>query len=337
MKKKKILFIRPNSSQSKPLIKLMKKDSFFKGYKIYTKNVSSKFKTDEEANDYLNSFDVIISDVWMIRYTRKFVKTNKDLKVFELLHGAWMKNKPSAYLNPNDGGIDYIFSPNEHTSNLLKKYNSFKDEQIIKTQPPRTSYYLEYNTKKIRKYLEKLSNGYKKFALYAPTWHSLNNKVVLNVDPMMELLDSDEFLLISSHGKTKSEKILDYTWSEKYNDRVKLVESIGNNIFHKNKSVGELLMLCSDRLIADYSSIAFDYRNIFPDKKLTFYFPELDERQNDKIREVYGNAFKFWGQDTSVEIDKKNPIFPKEIDFYEVEDMKESAKIALNLLKEKLK
>ncbi|PTJ22085.1 hypothetical protein BU035_13275 [Staphylococcus simulans] len=122
----------------------------------------------------------------------------------------------------------------------------------------------------------------KKVLLYAPTWRDYNYRMksdnqdmsyLMNISELLEFLGDEYVVINKGHAlDTNIENDLEE-----------------NNIIQVNNQVDiQKLILCSDAIITDYSSIFFDAIHI--DKP--FYFLMKDFEKFDEIRGVYPDIYK---------------------------------------------
>jgi len=163
---------------------------------------------------------------------------------------------------------------------IFAKAFGTKEEQFLPFGFPRTDFFFN---KKLQSKLEK--NFYKKYPelkkkkiiLYAPTYRPTHekNKLMLDIPVMYEQLKKDYVLLIRMHPS------VDFTESEwvPYKDFA--------FDFSKKATINELLV-ASDILITDYSSIPFEY--VLLKKPMIFYPYDLEDyRENPGLWDLYEN------------------------------------------------
>ena len=169
---------------------------------------------------------------------------------FSLLVKKWNK---ILRLNLNfNQYIDYLLTPagGEYERKILRKAFGISQKKIISLGYPRND--ILFNDD--RNYLEKLKIMYeipeniKKIIIYAPTFRKdfilkfpITNKALIKLNELLE--KSNTIFLIKAHIYEKKIKFKNY----------KNIRLIG-----KNSDLQELLLI-SDILITDYSSVIFDY------------------------------------------------------------------------------
>jgi len=207
-----------------------------------------------------------------------YMNFDKHTKVIQLWHapGAFKKFGYTAVDNENQKNlieqaghkIDYIVVSSKNVSKIYEEAFKVENNKILALGTPKTDYYFDKknnskeNIKKIRAEFDKKYAGIKgkKIVLYAPTFREnkeKNNDILVNFD--FNLFNSylgDEFcLFFKSHPKFKISKEDDFINVSDY------------------KNTDELLLI-SDILITDYSSIMIEYAILF--KPIIFYPFDLD-------------------------------------------------------------
>ena len=161
---------------------------------------------------------------------------------------------------------------------IFKKAFRAKDGQFLKTGYPRTDVFFSRDFIKERK--EKFFKKYpmykgKKIILYAPTYRPEpeQNRFVLDIEKMYEQLGGDYALFIRMHPAVNLPDLDHYTYKGFATD------------FSTGASIQDL-MLVSDYLITDYSSIPFEY--VLLKKPMIFYPYDLEEyKKNPGIWDRY--------------------------------------------------
>ena len=171
---------------------------------------------------------------------------------------------------------DYFISPTSFSSNKFSSAFNFDKNKIIESNYPRNELLLNHTSSDIKKIKEELniSEG-KKIILYAPTYRD-NNSNLLNGYQSNYVLD---FL--------KAKTLL-----ENYIILYKPHYLISNTLDINNESIIDVsnyskldnLMIISDILITDYSSIYFDYSLL--KRPIHFYMPDLFDYK-DNLRGFY--------------------------------------------------
>ncbi|MCM3567385.1 CDP-glycerol glycerophosphotransferase family protein [Neobacillus mesonae] len=175
---------------------------------------------------------------------------------------------------------DYLISPSEYATNAFK--SAFKYEgNILEIGYPRNDLFYQEGQEEI---ISKVKNRLKlppnkKFILYAPTFRdnetSSNNKFVFNINMDLDKLKEkfgDEYILLLRMHVVISNKL---SIPEELKDFVKNVS---------NYSDIQELLLISNILMTDYSSVMFDFANT--GKPILFYTYDLETYKND-VRGFY--------------------------------------------------
>lgn len=274
-----LLYIYEEMNQSYPELE------FHFLFKKYRKNLLGKFDYAlhmiEASYHLATSKYFIIDDFYFPIYV---IKPRKDMNIIQLWHAA------GAFKKFGYSTIGRSFGPSENYlkhikvhSNYSKVYVSAKSvipyyaeafdmptNQIFPLGVPRTDFF--FNNEKKEQSLQKLYGIYpelrnKKIILYAPTFRgsSHNQKQFVNpidIDLLKDNLDEKYVLFIHLHPYMKNEK-----GHEEYDE--KFVYHVAGQL-----SIEELLV-ASDLLITDYSSIIFDYSLL--NKPMAFFATDLDE------------------------------------------------------------
>ena len=154
------------------------------------------------------------------------------------------------------------------------------DEKIIRPfGVPRTDVFFdEAFVERQRSELQKLfpEIGNRKIILYAPTFRgndpeTAHNEIRLDLEKLREKLSKEYVLLIKLHPFT-AEKF-EFSEDEK--------ERFGNFVFNASKRVNIDTALCSaDLLIADYSSLIFEYALL--ERPMLFFAYDLEEYDRER-------------------------------------------------------
>jgi CDP-glycerol glycerophosphotransferase len=175
---------------------------------------------------------------------------------------------------------DYLICENYSNKNYFKEAFLIDNKKILAYGYPRVKYLLD-NINNISKKLEikKLLNipRNKKIIFYAPTWRDYNYgnkkpcfKYLLNLQELKNNISSDYVIVLKNHA---------------FLDSGLLLEGI-INISHEVET--QDLLLISDILISDYSSIIFDYIAI--DKPIILYANDIERYQ--ECRGLYPAVWK---------------------------------------------
>lgn len=163
------------------------------------------------------------------------------------------------------------------------------DEKIIRPfGVPRTDVFFdEAFVKQQRTVLQKLfpEIGNRKIILYAPTFRgndpeTAHNEIRLELEKLSEKLSKEYVLLIRLHPFT----------AEKFSLSEEEKERFGGFVFNASKLVSTATALCSaDLLIADYSSLVFEYALL--ERPMLFFAYDLEEY--DRERSFYYEYNRF--------------------------------------------
>ncbi|NOQ50150.1 MAG: hypothetical protein GQ557_00600 [Mycoplasmataceae bacterium] len=365
---KTVLDLLKNDKDFMKKIKFYSLDSFIPKFQMkHTRNNNSKLKIfllNYSKQKFLDQMDLILSHSWLAHYYRGYKKSQKSPLHIDFFHGTLAKN-PAKFLHAKSTTIDYILSPDEYTTNVLKKYG-WKDEKILKFGYPRMDFYdqlLKTSIDHIWNIVLPARN--KDIILFCPTWigykvsnpltsesfgkddkilKSLNSKmetkhiderdhsgpIIYDLNPILKNIDNNEILVNSFHDNLGALGNVKFSWDEIYNDK----------ILQKRKDFEQIpswmIMLISKKLITDYSSIIFDYVKLFPNKdNYEFYQPDKDMTQDEFTIKIYAKYYKTWGNGLIPDIHKIN-LNSKEFKSY-ADDYKVSSTILIsNFIKDKV-
>jgi len=219
------------------------------------------------------------------------IKIKKDTDLVQLWHGTGSIKKFG--LECEDGWIKKLAKKtNKNTTHfivgsrwMINIYNaSFgaNEHRVWNTGCPRTDIF--FNEDIILKMRDDFFNNYpelsdKKIILYAPTFRDDETeiKIHLEIDQLMQGLDENYVLGLRLHPHISNIVKLDKLFSE---------DSYHNRIFDfSNYDKLNTLLLCSDLLITDYSSIIYEYALL---KKPMIFYPYDLENFRKKGRGFYG-------------------------------------------------
>ena len=174
---------------------------------------------------------------------------------------------------------DYLISPNQYSHEIFRRAFKFDKDIIDSGYPANDIFYIE-NDKKISKIKKDLKiNSDKKIILYAPTFRDterdLNRNfsfnLPLNLKKIYEKFNDDYIILLRLHYLISS--------NIKVDDKLKKFAHDVSNY----DDIHELLLI-SDILITDYSSVFFDYAHT--KNPILFFMPDLKD-YDDNIRGLY--------------------------------------------------
>jgi len=218
---------------------------------------------------------ILIDDFFPLMYVLKIRKGTKFIQVWHAL-GAYKK---VGYSRKDIGNLkslthknytDTIVSSDSIVENYAEAFGIEK-EKVHPLGIPRTDLFFDKesieNTKKelYKKY--EILKG-KRIILFAPTFRGKGRKSAhypeeyIDLDGIYKNLESNDLLIIKMHPFIKNKIEI----KEEYKD--KIIDMTDYN------DVNELLLI-TDLLITDYSSVIFDYS--FMKKPVIFYVPDLEE------------------------------------------------------------
>lgn len=174
---------------------------------------------------------------------------------------------------------DYVISANDYTSECLKSGLGVRSSQILRIGQPRNDLFFEKDCETQKKQLKEEMGlpADKKTILYAPVWREEEAtdvgdmyKMQLGLHRMKETLSEDYVVLIRIHDHITGKMILD-----------KALEGFVYD-FSFYDDVQEL-MLVSDMMITDYSSMIFDYACLKRPIYFYWYDREIFEKNLDQF------------------------------------------------------
>lgn len=275
-------------------------------------NSFDNYERSQKIENFLDSFDIVISQEYLVNLKVDYRRKNKNKPLFiELYHGTYAK-RPMDFLWKGNNEIDFIVSPNDYTTDIYKSIG-FNDNQILKFGYPRNNYYHEINTDLVNKEIrEELKiDASSEIVLFAPTWvpnyNEKFNNIIFNLKTLVNDLKPNEVLLVWPHSNniTTSKNITYSTEFLTEEEKSKIYFRSEKHDWYKNRKYmdGADIMSIAKRMITDYSSIIFDFKNIYG-REISFYTPELDRYQNKNTIECYEEEFKDWGKIGNIKIDR---------------------------------
>jgi CDP-glycerol glycerophosphotransferase (TagB/SpsB family) len=260
--------------------------SFFKIKNDFTGKIHYFFHTIKESYHIATSRYFIIDDYHYLVY---LIKPRKDTEIIQLWHacGAFKKFGMSLIGNRNGPSEDYIKTVKIH-SNYSRVYVSSSEvipyyaeafdmskSRIFPLGVPRTDYFFENHRKE--EVLKKLVNRIgpiqnKQIILYAPTFRGKSYRqddfiTPINFNILKEQLNKDSIFLVHLHPYMSS--------------TFDIEDNLKDFVFHiKNDFTIEELLLISNVLITDYSSIIFDYSLL--NKPAAFFAHDLKEYMQER-------------------------------------------------------
>lgn len=226
---------------------------------------------------------ILIDDFFPLMYVLKIRKGTKFIQVWHAL-GAYKKvgysrqdiGNPKSLTHKNY--TDTIVSSDSIVDNYAEAFGIEK-EKVHPLGIPRTD--LFYNKETIENTKKELYKKYeilkdKRIILFAPTFRGKGRKSAhypeeyINFDCIYDNLQSNDLFIIKLHPFIKNKIEI----KEEYRDKIIDMTDY--------KDINELLLI-TDLLITDYSSVIFDYS--FMEKPVVFYVPDLKE---------YGDSRSFY-------------------------------------------
>lgn len=180
---------------------------------------------------------------------------------------------------------DYLISPSKYASNAFRSAFRFSGEMLEVGYPRNDIFYSDQRSKFVNETLNRLHLPKdKKVILYAPTFRDHESigsnhfvfQLKLDLEKMKEKLGDEYVLLLRMHVVIKNSMSID--------------EELSDFVFDvSNYSDIQELLLITDVLITDYSSIMFDFANT--KRPMLFYTYDLEQYRDD-IRGFYMNFEK---------------------------------------------
>lgn len=218
---------------------------------------------------------ILIDDFFPVMYVLKIRKGTKFIQVWHAL-GAYKKVGYSRTDIGNKNSIthknytDTIVSSDEVIENYAEAFGISRD-RVHALGIPRTD--LFFNQEEMDNVKKEVYKKYhflkgKRVILFAPTFRGKGRKSAhypeeyINLDMIYKKLDKDDIFILKLHPFTKNKLEI----REEYKD--KIID------LHDYCDINDLLLI-TDLLITDYSSVIFEYA--FLEKPIIFYVPDLDE------------------------------------------------------------
>ncbi|MGO3119453.1 MAG: bifunctional glycosyltransferase/CDP-glycerol:glycerophosphate glycerophosphotransferase [Moraxellaceae bacterium] len=235
---------------------------------------------------------------------------------------------------------DFLLAQNTYSSEIFKRAFAVNGEIITKGYPA-DDIFLQDNQEQTARTKDKLNISDKKVILYAPTWRddarqgsswNFSFSLALDLKEMKERLSDDYVLLLRLHHLIS--------------DKIDLSGLSGFVIDVSKYSDTSELLLISDLLITDYSSIFFDYATL--KRPILFYMYDLEEYASelrgfylDIERDLPGNIIRSFEELVAaienIDLDVCNNYnFIKFYDKYCSEQKQNSAELIVNKVFEKL-
>lgn len=223
---------------------------------------------------------ILIDDFFPVMYVLKIRKGTKFIQVWHAL-GAYKKVGYSRTDIGNKNSIthknytDTIVSSDNVVENYAEAFGISKDK-VHALGIPRTD--LFFNQKEINNIKEEIYKKYsflkdKRVILFAPTFRGKGRRSAhypeeyIDLDMIYKNLGKDDIFILKLHPFIKNKLEI----KEEYKD--KIID------LHNYYDINDLLLI-TDLLITDYSSVIFEYA--FLEKPIIFYVPDLNEYNNSR-------------------------------------------------------
>ncbi len=285
MNKKKIFMTSQYgkyNDNTKYLYQELKKDPKYKDYKFVFAVKDKKLAKEKDFINYNNKLKyyyhhytakIIYFNTW---YEPSIVKRKNQIWT-QLWHGipykkvykdieTFYQTTPEFKIKGKEKSIsnwDYVWSVNDYNTKIFK--GLFPNVEVIQKEYPKTEWLIKNsdneelkNNLKEKYELEKN----KKYVLYAPTYRPY--MLEINMDEVKKLVPKGYKLLFHPHPLLRTNKVED----------IEILKGI--------KDIQEIILI-TDAVISDYSSIKYDYEKI--NKKVIEY--KLDLEIYSKIHGLY--------------------------------------------------
>ena len=258
------------------------------------------------------------SKYWVNNISFPVKKIKKDIVYIQTTHGTPLKHMGEDIQNESPktvkGNIvleakkwNYLISPNHYAHEIFKRAFKYK-KNIIDTGYPANDIFYEEINKKVNKIKEDLKiNSEKKIILFAPTFRDTERDIKgdfcfnlsLDLKKLFDKFNDDHIILLRLHYLIASNINID-----------KKLKKFAIDVSNYD-DIHELLLI-SDLLITDYSSVFFDYAH--SKRPILFFMPDIKDYE-DNIRGFYLDIKK----------DLPGPIFMNEDDL--IDGVKNISKI----------
>ncbi len=285
MNKKKIFMTSQYgkyNDNTKYLYQELKEDPKYKDYKFVFAVKDKKLAKEKDFINYNNKLKyyyhhytakIIYFNTW---YEPSIVKRNGQVWT-QLWHGipykkvykdieTFYQTTPEFKIKGKEKSIsnwDYVWSVNDYNTKIFK--GLFPDVEIIEKEYPKTNWLIKNNDNEELK--EELRRKYgldkkKKYVLYAPTYRPY--MLEINMEEVKKLVPKGYTLLFHPHPLLRTNEV----------EGVEILKGI--------KDIQEIILI-TDAVISDYSSIKYDYEK--SNKKVIDYKPDLE--MYNKIHGLY--------------------------------------------------
>lgn len=223
---------------------------------------------------------ILIDDFFPLMYVLKIRKGSKFIQVWHAL-GAYKKVGYSRQDIGNNKSLthknytDTIVSSDDVIENYAEAFGISKDK-VHPLGIPRTDMFfneeeMENKKKELYRKYNILKN--KRIILFAPTFRGRGRKSAnypeeyINLETIYKSLSEHDIFIMKLHPFIKNQIII----KEEYKDKI-----IDLTDYH---DINDILLI-TDLLITDYSSVIFEY--VFFEKPIVLYVPDLEEYNNSR-------------------------------------------------------
>lgn len=252
-----------------------------KGVKVDISNKNTKVIKSRGIKHF---YYLITSKYWLINnHYYYFLKKRNETICINTWHalGAFKKfgldcNDNKEEEHKKDGeNIDCLLVSSKKLASIYSQALNVDISKIVSIGIPRTDILFNIEMRNaLNKKLKKEFNSYnKKIILYAPTFRDGEkycSDIRLDMQYMRERLGEDYLLLVKLHPIIRT--------------KIKIPDELNQFVFDVSKYDMNELLVFSDVLITDYSSVIFDYALL--EKPIIFFAYDLDEFK-EKSREFY--------------------------------------------------
>jgi len=289
---------RGNSKYLFDYLKTIYNPDFLK-FVSFDKRVPEEYRLSPRSKEFYNYFytsETVIGESWIPGGFKK----KKGQRWIQLWHGTPFKRmlfdsneSTMLKLNPNHkvkmkndiSRWDYLIADSEIAKLKFESSFDIKNKKIISTGYPRNEWLINnHKNEKLIKNI-KIKNNIpldKKIILYAPTWRDYNYKLqeklkdksyLMYFNELLDELGEDYYIINKAHSMDTQPS---------WNTGLTQVLTVNNKV-----ETQELIMI-SDMIVSDYSSIFFDAIHI----NKPFYFLIKDFPEFNKARGVYLDMYK---------------------------------------------
>ncbi|MBU6114991.1 MULTISPECIES: bifunctional glycosyltransferase/CDP-glycerol:glycerophosphate glycerophosphotransferase [Mammaliicoccus] len=289
---------RGNSKYLFDYLKTIYNPDFLK-FVSFDKRVPEEYRLSPRSKEFYNYFytsETVIGESWIPGGFKK----KKGQRWIQLWHGTPFKRmlfdsneSTMLRLNPNHkvkmkndiSRWDYLIADSEIAKLKFESSFDIKNKKIISTGYPRNEWLINnHKNEKLIKNI-KIKNNIpldKKIILYAPTWRDYNYKLqeklkdksyLMYFNELLDELGEDYYIINKAHSMDTQPS---------WNTGLTQVLTVNNKV-----ETQELIMI-SDMIVSDYSSIFFDAIHI----NKPFYFLIKDFPEFNIARGVYLDMYK---------------------------------------------